>query len=63
MSAWWPPGHIIGYEHTFVNAFSDFVKGVVAGKGVHPTFADGMKNEKVLTAIDQSARSRSWVKV
>ena len=36
--AWWPPGHIIGYEHTFVNAFADFVKAVVAGKSVQPTF-------------------------
>ncbi|MET0253389.1 MAG: Gfo/Idh/MocA family oxidoreductase, partial [Terrimicrobiaceae bacterium] len=28
-SAWWPPGHIIGYEHTFTNTFADFVKAVV----------------------------------
>ena len=48
--AWWPPGHIIGYEHTFVNAFADFVKAVVAGKSVQPTFADGLRNEKVLAA-------------
>lgn len=61
--SWWPPGHIIGYEHTFVNAFADFVKAVVAGRSVQPTFADGMQNEKVLTAIEQSAKTRSWVKV
>jgi predicted dehydrogenase len=61
--SWWPPGHIIGYEHTFVNAFADFVKAVVAGKSVQPTFADGMQNEKVLTAIEESAKTRSWVKV
>lgn len=61
--AWWPPGHIIGYEHTFVNSFADFVKAVVEGKSVQPTFEDGMKNEKVLAAIEQSAKSRSWVKI
>ena len=60
--AWWPPGHIIGYEHTFVNAFADFVKAVVSGKSVQPTFEDGLRNERVLAAIGESARSRQWVK-
>jgi predicted dehydrogenase len=61
--AWWPPGHIIGYEHTFVNTFADFIQAVVAGKSVQPTFEDGLQNEKVLAAIDQSAKTRQWVKV
>ena len=61
--AWWPPGHIIGYEHTFVNTFADFVKAVVAGKSVQPTFEDGLQNEKVLTAINESVKTRQWVKV
>jgi len=61
--AWWPPGHIIGYEHTFVNTFADFVKAVVAGKSVQPTFADGLANERVLAAVEKSAKTRSWVKV
>ena len=61
--AWWPPGHIIGYEHTFINTFADFIQAVVAGKSVQPTFEDGLQNEKVLTAIDQSAKTRQWVKV
>jgi len=61
--AWWPPGHIIGYEHTFVNTFADFVKAVVEKKSVQPTFEDGLQNEKVLAAIAQSAKTRSWVKI
>ena len=61
--AWWPPGHIIGYEHTFVNTFADFVKAVVAGKSVQPTFADGLANQRVLAAVAQSAKTRQWVKV
>ncbi len=61
--AWWPPGHIIGYEHTFVHAFADFTKAVVAGKSVQPTFADGLANEKVLAAVSESAKTRAWVKV
>lgn len=61
--AWWPPGHIIGYEHTFTNTFADFVKAVVCGENQHPTFRDGLENEKVLSAVAESARSRQWVKV
>jgi predicted dehydrogenase len=28
MNKWWPPGHLIGYEHTFIHAIADFVKAV-----------------------------------
>lgn len=52
---WWPPGHIIGYEHTF----TDFVAAVVAGKSVQPTFEDGLKNQRVLDAVARSVQSRS----
>jgi len=63
LKAWWPGGHIIGYEHTFVNTFADFVTAVVNGKSVQPTFEDGLQNEKVLAAIEASAGKREWVKV
>jgi predicted dehydrogenase len=61
--AWWPPGHIIGYEHTFTNTFADFIQAVATNKSIHPTFEDGLQNEKVLAAINQSAKSRQWVKL
>ncbi len=60
---WWPPGHILGYEHTFVHTIADFVQAVMDGKSVHPTFEDGLKNERVLEAVEESAKSRQWVKV
>jgi predicted dehydrogenase len=60
---WWPPGHIIGYEHTFVHTVADFVDACVNGKSVQPTFEDGLINQRVLEAVDQSARTRQWVKV
>jgi predicted dehydrogenase len=63
IGAWWPAGHIIGYEHTFVNTFADFVKAVVNGKSVQPTFEDGLANEKVLAAIEESSKKRQWVRV
>ena len=60
IGSWWPPGHLIGYEHTFVHTIADFVRAVVAGKSVHPTFTDGLQNQLVLDAISRSAKSRRW---
>jgi predicted dehydrogenase len=63
VSNWWPPGHGIGYEHTFVHAIADFVNACVDGKSVQPTFEDGLKNQRVLTAVEESSRKGKWVKV
>ncbi len=60
---WWPPGHIVGYEHTFVHTLADFVNAVVDGKSVQPTFEDGKRNQRVLEAVEESAASRQWVKI
>lgn len=62
-AAWWPPGHIIGYEHTFVHTIADFVSAFVKGKSVQPTFEDGYRNQVVLDAISASAKSGRWAKV
>lgn len=58
---WWPGGHIIGYEHTFVHTMVDFLHAVKKGKSVQPTFRDGYANQVVLDAVSRSARSRRWV--
>jgi predicted dehydrogenase len=55
---WWPPGHIIGYEHSFVHTIADFVKAVATHKRIQPDFADGLKTQRVLDAI-QRMRSLS----
>ena len=60
---WWPPGHIIGYEHTFVHTIADFVNACIEGKPVQPTFEDGVRNQRVLEAVEQSAKSGKWVKI
>lgn len=54
---WWPPGHIIGYEHTFVHAVADFLEAVAGGGSISPDFADGIKVLKVLEAGLESAQS------
>ena len=63
VGAWWPAGHIIGYEHTFVHTIFDFIQAVVKGKSVQPTFADGLETQKVLEAVERSSKQRRWVKV
>jgi predicted dehydrogenase len=60
---WWPPGHIIGYEHTFVHTVADFVNAVVDGQPVQPTFEDGLANQIVLESVAKSAQTRKWVKI
>ena len=61
--AWWPPGHILGYEHTFVHTIFDFIQAVVKGKAVQPTFADGLQDQRVLEAIEKSSGGRRWVRL
>ena len=63
IKGWWPPGHIIGYEHTFVHTVYDFLEAVASGKRVRPDFEDGLRNQAVLEAIERAARTRRWVKV
>lgn len=60
---WWPPGHIIGYEHTFVHTIADFVKAVITRKSDQPTFEDGLQNQRVLEAVAESAKAKRWIKV
>ncbi|HTX20977.1 MAG TPA: Gfo/Idh/MocA family oxidoreductase [Candidatus Aquilonibacter sp.] len=60
---WWPPGHGIGYEHTFIHAVADFINACAEGKPVQPTFEDGLKNQRVLTAVEESSQQGKWVKV
>ncbi len=54
---WWPPGHIIGYEHTFVHAAADFVHAVAGTRKILPDFAEGVRNIRVLEAALESART------
>ena len=63
LEAWWPPGHIIGYDHTFTNAMADFLNAIGSGVKVQPNFADGVKEMAVLDAALKSARTGQTVKV
>jgi predicted dehydrogenase len=62
--AWWPPGHGLGYEHTFVHEVADFVQDVAAGRDPSPSFEDGLYVQRVLDAVERSSEQRStWQEV
>ncbi|MES1165649.1 MAG: Gfo/Idh/MocA family oxidoreductase [Verrucomicrobiota bacterium] len=63
VAAWWPPGHIIGYEHSFTHTVYDFLRGIADGRSPRPDFDDGLKNQRVLDAIERSAATQRWVTV
>jgi predicted dehydrogenase len=64
VSAWWPAGHMLGYEHGFVHQAKDLVEGIAAGTDPHPTFAEGLSVQRVLAAVEQSSANDSrWVHV
>jgi predicted dehydrogenase len=63
VGAWWPPGHIIGYEHTFVHAIYDFLTCLEKDTLPSPNFRDGVKVQAVLDAVERSAKSGGWEKV
>jgi predicted dehydrogenase len=61
MGAWWPAGHIIGWEHTFTHGVYDLINGIAAGTSPAATFDDGVRCQAVLDAVERSAGSKSWV--
>ncbi|MBX7444625.1 MULTISPECIES: Gfo/Idh/MocA family protein [unclassified Arthrobacter] len=59
LAAWWPQGHIIGWEHTFTHQIRDFLTAIGSGKAPSPSFEDGLQIQRVLSAIETSAADRS----
>lgn len=54
VGAWWPPGHIVGWDSTFTSQAADFLRAIGTGAPVHPDFADGLAIQRVLEAIETS---------
>lgn len=63
MEAWWPAGHIIGWEHTFIHHVSDFIHAIANKKPMHPDFEDGYKCQLVLDAVKKSIDHRKWMDI
>ncbi|MET7994271.1 Gfo/Idh/MocA family oxidoreductase [Amycolatopsis sp. NPDC005232] len=64
VGAWWPPGHGLGYEHTFTHEVRDFLVALASGTDPAPSFADGLQVQRVLDAVERSAAADSvWTVV
>jgi len=63
LSGWWPPGHIIGYEHTFTHTVLELLQALEEERLPTPNFEDGVKNQRVLDAVERSSMSRKWESV
>ncbi|MFD0676572.1 gfo/Idh/MocA family oxidoreductase [Paenibacillus sp. LMG 31456] len=62
-AGYWPSGHIIGYEHTFINLAKELMDGISKGYSPSPNFEDGVNNQIVLESVEKSAQNGSWVNV
>ncbi|SEV83358.1 Gfo/Idh/MocA family protein [Natrinema salifodinae] len=58
---WWPPGHVLGWEHTFVHENYEFLSAVAEGGEFHPSFEDGLAAQRILAAIEESDERGEWV--
>jgi predicted dehydrogenase len=61
--AWWPPGHTIGYEHTFIHEVVELMQAIGEDRAPIPSFVDGVKCQQVLEAVEQSIEERRWVRI
>ncbi|MCU4927056.1 Gfo/Idh/MocA family oxidoreductase [Halobacteria archaeon AArc-dxtr1] len=58
---WWPPGHVLGWEHTFVHANYEFLSAVRDGEEHTPSFADGYRVQELLDAVERSDADGGWI--
>jgi len=63
LDGWWPAGHIIGWQHTFVHQVYNLMNGIASKKNPTPNFYDGLECQKVLEAVETSADTEKWVKI
>ncbi len=61
--AWWPPGHTIGYEHTFIHEMVELMDALREDRQPVPNFRDGVKCQQVLEAVDLSIEKRQWIQI
>ena len=62
VAAWWPPGHGLGYEHAFTHQVVDLMGDLAADRQPTPSFADGLRVQRVLDAVERSAAGGGgWV--
>jgi len=63
---WWPHGHIIGWEHTFIHEVHHLIDCIVNEKDVSPegaSFRDGWKVNLIMDKILESAATGRWASI
>ncbi len=60
LDAWWPPGHMLGWDHSFVHQARDFIAAVATGQPFAPDFASGLYVQEVMAAVTLSSRTGDW---
>ena len=60
---WWPPGHMLGYEHSFTHAAYDLTQSIANDRPCAPDFREGAQCVAILEAVDHSQESKSWANV
>jgi len=63
LKMWWPPGHIIGWEHTFIHEIGDLLLAIENGKNVKADFYDGYRCQQVLDAAWESSKNHKWIEI
>jgi predicted dehydrogenase len=64
LSAWWPPGHLIGYEHSFTHEVRDLIEAVATGTDPRPSFEDALYVQRVLDAVQRNAEAAAgWQRI
>lgn len=63
LEAWWPQGHIIGWEHTFTHQIRDFLLANRDGSQPSPSFEEGLQVQRVIAAVEKSANHKSALTV
>jgi predicted dehydrogenase len=61
LGAWWPQGHIIGWEHTFTHEIRDFLVAIGSETEPSPSFDDGLAVQRILAAVEESAAAKSSI--
>jgi predicted dehydrogenase len=66
LAQWWPPGHVLGWEHSFVHQWRDFLSAVVEDRAVperQASFEDGYRAAILCEAIHRSGREGRRVSI
>lgn len=63
VSHFWPPGHIVGWEHTFIATLADFLESLAKGESYHANFDDALEVQRLMEAVEISSKSNAWVRI